>query len=58
MYVEIEYRKKVNLMGMTLEEAAGLQRMIESASLEERRMFNAVLHALLPIIDCRGEVKV
>ena len=58
MYVEIEYRKKVNLMGMTLEEAAGLQRMIEGASLEERRMFNGVLHALLPIIDCRGEVKV
>ena len=46
MYVEMTRDLEVNLMGMTMEEAVGLQRMIEGAPLPERRMFGAVLRQL------------
>lgn len=37
---------EINLMGMSWEEAVALQRMIEGAGLQERRMFNGVLQQL------------
>lgn len=46
MYVEMTKELKVNLMGMSWEEAVALQRMIEGAGLQERRMFNGVLQQL------------
>ena len=51
MYVEMTRDKEVNLMGMTVEESAGLQKMIEGASLPERRMFNGVLRQLKQPFD-------
>lgn len=46
MYVEMTKDLDVNLMGMSWEEAVALQRMIEGAGLQERRMFNGVLQQL------------
>ena len=51
MYVEMTRDLEVNLMGMTMEEAVGLQRMIECAPLPERRMFCDVLRQLKQPID-------
>lgn len=51
MYVELTKDLEVNLMGMTVEESAGLQKMIEGASLPERRMFNGVLRQLKQPFD-------
>lgn len=51
MYVEISRNLEVNLMEMTFEEAVALKRMIEGASLEERRTFNRVLQQLEKPID-------
>lgn len=50
MYVEMTRDLEVNLMGMTVEEAAGLQRMIEGASLEERRQFNRIPRKLKQLL--------
>ena len=46
MYVEMTKDLEVNLMGMSLEEAVALLRMIEGAGLQERRIFNGVLQQL------------
>ena len=46
MYVDVTRDGQVNLMGMKLEEAAGLAAMIEGANLPERRTFNHVLRQL------------
>lgn len=51
MYVEITRGLEVNLMGMTIEEAVSLKNMIESAGLQERRMFNGVLQQLKHPVD-------
>ena len=51
MYVEITRNLEVNLMETTFEEAVALKRMIEGASLEERRKFNRVLQQLEKPID-------
>lgn len=51
MYVEITRGLEVNLMGMTIEEAVQLKKMIEGAGLEERRTFNGVLRQLEQPID-------
>lgn len=50
MYVEMTKGQEANLMGMTVEETAGLQRMIEGASLEERRQFNGILRQLKQLL--------
>lgn len=46
MYVEMTKNLKVNLMGMSWEEAVALQRIIEDSGLCERRIFNGVLQQL------------
>lgn len=51
MYIEMTRDLEVNLMGMSIEEAVGLQKMIEGASLQERRMFNGVLRQLKQPFD-------
>lgn len=51
MYVEMTKDLEVNLMGMSWEEAIALQRMIEGAGLQERRMFNGVLQQLKQPVD-------
>lgn len=51
MYVELTKDLEVNLMGMTIDEATGLQKMIEGASLPERRVFNGVLQQLKQPFD-------
>ena len=51
MYVEMTKDLKVNLMGMSREEAVALQRMIEGSGLCERRIFNGVLHQLKQPFD-------
>ena len=51
MYVEMTKDLEVNLMGMSWGEAVALLRMIEGAGLQERRMFNDVLHQLKQPVD-------
>ena len=46
MYIDKDKQGKIHLMNMNVEDAAALKRMIEGASLLERRRFNHILIAL------------
>lgn len=43
MYIDKDSRGRYSLQDMTVEDAFALKKMIEGASLEERRMFHPVL---------------